>query len=183
MDGLQIFLNNLVLFPFFLAISLVIGGFAALYALPLQYVEARLKIKYRYIAYGLPPVIIVLWLLWEASQEYPGPMLPLINMTSMFVIYPLSAVAILPLTYRFVHPKNSWWMALLATMFAMTVSFMMHYQDAAIPPQGPPPTYVNNLANGTTAVLEMMAYAAVGYAILIGIIKILNFYKGRRAKS
>ncbi|WP_230741882.1 hypothetical protein [Methanooceanicella nereidis] len=122
--------------------------------------------------------MIAIWLLWEAAQEYPGPMLPLINISAFFLIYPMAVVALYPIADYFIKPKNGWLIVLIVTTLAMFTNFLAGYGEDVIPVMtDAPPTYLDNLIKGATGILNYMTYGMIFYIIIILIAKIFKFKK------
>ncbi|HEY3272245.1 MAG TPA: hypothetical protein VGJ92_00710 [Methanocella sp.] len=169
----------LVMSLFLLPISLLIGCMAGLYAALFG------KIKNRLFAFVMPFVIIVLWLLFWASQDYPGPMLAIINYGYMFLYYPMIVVSILPLANHFMKLRRSWIAALFVTTFIMfillTLGFMSGDQIAKTPVTSP--TYLDNLVKYAISSLSVVAYAIAVYTILIVVVKIYNRYIKKSVKE
>jgi len=164
---------------FFLPISLLIGCMAALYAVFLK------KIKNRFLSYAIPFAIILLWLLFWASQEYPGPAIGIINYGYMLLYYPMIVVSLLPLANYFAKLKRSWVMALIVATLIMFISFtygMMKGEQLAVI-SVTPPTYIDNLVRYTVSLLSTSAYVIAGYVLMIVIAKVFARYSKKGTKE
>jgi hypothetical protein len=171
--------NLLGILLFLLPMSLLIGCMAALYAYLLD------SMKNKLVACAIPFAIIVLWLLFWASQEYPGPMLAIINYGAMFLYYPMIVVSILPLANYFMKLRRSWIAALIVTTLVIfilfTLGFIKGEQIAETPVSAP--TYFDNFVKYVFNLLSMMAYAIAGYALLIIVVKAYGRYSKRDTKE
>ena len=152
----------------FLPVSLVLGGVAAFYAFILG------RINNRSVSYAIPFVVLIVWSLWAAAQEIPGPMILIYNYGYMLLVYPMIVVSILPLANHIMKLQNSSIPALVVGTAVMLISLTMGglggEKLATIP--AAPPTYFDNLAKVFVSWLSTMGYAIAGYAIL-AIIKVI----------
>lgn len=162
-SDIQVLLANLPLvLLFFLPVSLVMGGIAALYAFLLG------RIKNKLISYVIPFAVIVIWSLWAAAQEIPGPMLAVYNYSYMLLFYPMIVVSLLPLANYFIKLEKSWILALVVgtafMLVSLTLGGLRGEPIATIP--AIPPTYVDSLIKIAVSSLSPMGYVLAGYAIV-----------------
>jgi hypothetical protein len=170
-DYLQVLLANLpLILILFLPVSLIMGGMAALYAFLLY------RLKNRLVSYAIPFAIIIIWSLWVASQEMPGPTIAIVNYGYMLLFYPMVVVSFLPLANYFLKLEKNWMPAFivgtLVILVLLTQGGLRGEQVAVIP--AIPPTYVDNLVKVLVSLLSIMGYVIAGYFMIIVIAAILN---------
>jgi hypothetical protein len=175
-DYLQVLLANWpLILILFLPVSLIMGCMAVLYAFLLY------GLKNRLVSYTIPFAIIIIWSLWVASQEMPGPTIAIVNYGYMFLFYPMVVVSLLPLANYFLNFEKNWMPAFivctLVILVLLTQGWLKGEQVAVIP--AIPPTYVDNLVKVLVSLLSTMGYVIAGYFMMIVIVNILGRIKKR----
>jgi hypothetical protein len=177
--NLSVLFSNMGLLVIFLPVSVIIGCIAGLYAWLLQ------KIKNRYVSYAIPFLIIIAWSLWMAAKDIPGPVLAVVNYGYMLLYYPMIVVPILPLANHFMNPEKRWVPAMIVAASVMLISLFIGGlkgdQLATIP--AIPPTYLDTLLKMAVSFISTMAYVAIGYVVLIMIVKIIAQVKKTHGSS
>ncbi|AFC99929.1 hypothetical protein Mtc_1173 [Methanocella conradii HZ254] len=166
MGYLSLLIDNIPLF--FLLASLIIGCTTAFYAYLLQ------KLKNRYISYAIPLMIIVLWTLWVASQEYHGPTLDIVNCGYTLLYYPMIVVSILPLMDYFIKLDKRWAAAFIvatAVMFILLAYNGLKGEQAIVMP-GTPLSY--SLVQHIISLISRAVCVIAGYMAIIVAVKALE---------